>query len=711
MPTLPSRLRLHRHLPLPGLLFICLVLLLPSGARAQSGPEFPSGVGINLKNEDTAAGHLTKAQATGAKVVRKGIYWENNEPTPGHYDWSQADQWINDMDAKGFKMVIVLVWNNRDYEPTYKRAITTQAGRDAFANYAATVVDRYKDKDIIWEIWNEPNLNSFWYQDGNPSNTDQMADEYTELVKDAVPAMKAADPNCKIAVGSISALWTKSFDWFERCVDQGILTADIDYISVHPYGFRWPELAYRDGYPVIRQMLDSNGGQDIGIINSEVGYSDLWLAERGFTDTEDAQAWQFVRQNMVDAMSDIHVSIWYEFSDPKNPQKRWGVVNHNLTERKTFLAAQVMTAQLDGYTFRERIDLGDDLDFAALFENANGDKQLVVWTTPEKSGPINERRPVDHVVAVPVGVPADYEVTDLYGNTTTLTTGSSTLDITLTGAPQYIPLAEEVVTYSNVALGKTATASKADKQEKLTDGDYTNHGRWFSNWFDNDGPQWMEVDLGGMYAIDQVVIAQGLARIFNYKIEAWDGSDWVEITTGDGTGQLDVVASFSPVATDKVRFTALTGEFYLKVFHMEVYGTPYVEPPATYENVALGKTATASKMVNPDHLNDGEYTDHSRWFSNWFDDDGPQWMEIDLGTPHTVDQIVLSQNLPRTEDWHAEVWDGSAWVQVASGTGETDYNVTATFAPVSTTKVRFTVTAGEYYLKVYELEIYGAPDS
>jgi len=704
---------LRRSLPLLAMVaFVLGCPCSPAPAQTTSGTEIPLGNGFQLKNGDMTTAALDKAQAGGVKVVRKGIYWDTIETSQGVYNWSTTDSWINSMESRGFTMVITIVWNNRIYEDIWDRAIVTQAGRDAFANFAADVVDRYKGKDIIWEIWNEPNLRSFWHENPqNVSNTDEMAEEYTALVLDAVPAMKAADPNCRIAVCSISALWSQSFSWFERCVEVGILNADIDAISVHPYGFRWPELAMLEGYPVIRAELDANGGSDVAIINSEVGYPEGWLIERGFTtaNVEEAQAWQYVRQNLIDAMSDVQVTIWYELTDPS-----YGVLENNLTERPTFTAAQVMTSQLNGYSFQERIDLGDALDFAALFVNASGDKKLVVWTTPEKSGPVTERRPVDHAVAIPVGVSGDYEVTDIFGNTSTLTTSSDTLTVTLTGAPQYIPISSEVVTYGNIALGKTATVSTTNPgygygAGNLTDGEYTNNSRWFS---DYGSPQWMEVDLGGDYVVDQVVVSQFTDRIGDWNVEVWNGSSWTQVASDvSQSGQNDITASFAPVVASKVRFNITTQYLYLKVFEFEVYGSEYV--PAPYENVALGKTATVSS-TNPGYgygaanLTDGEYSNNSRWFSDY---GSPQWAEVDLGGSHTIDQVVLSQYTDRIGDWNVEVWNGSSWTQVASGLSVSgENNITATFTAVSATKVRFNITSQYLYLKVHEMEVYGNTD-
>jgi len=449
--------RALRSLPLLGVLTgLLLAASLP--AQVISNPRIRFTTGIQLKNEDMSTAALNKAQDTGVKLVRKALYWDSIETSPGVFNWTQADGWVSSMETRGFTMLITLVWNNRDYEDIYDRAIVTEPGRQAFASFAATVAARYAGKDIIFEIWNEPNLRSFWHDNPqNVSNTDAMAEEYTELVKDTVPAMKAAAPNCRVVAGSISALWNDSFNWFERCIEVGILSSGIDGISVHPYGFRWPEQAYVSGYPVIRQLMNNNGGANLAIVTSEVGYPESWLIERGFTtaNVKQAQAWQFVRQNLVDAMAGIQGTIWYELTDPS-----YGVLETNLTERPTFTAAQVLTSQLDGYHYVQRVTLPSALDYAAIFENAAGQRKLVAWTTPDPTLPTNQRLEAPHSVSLPVGVPGAYAVVDTFGTVTNLTAAATNLTVTIGGGPVYVPLkAVEYIIDNTDTQGVTITGA------------------------------------------------------------------------------------------------------------------------------------------------------------------------------------------------------------------------------------------------------------
>ena len=110
---------------------------------------------------------------------------------------------------------------------------TTQTWRDGFTNFAAAAAAHYVGQDDIYEIWNEPNGG---YSTPNLSDVST----YMALVKSVVPAMRAADPTCKILGPSLSDLTSTNINWLKSCIDQGLLNY-VDAISVHPYRSTNPE--------------------------------------------------------------------------------------------------------------------------------------------------------------------------------------------------------------------------------------------------------------------------------------------------------------------------------------------------------------------------------------------------------------------------------------------------------------------------------------
>ena len=110
--------------------------------------------------------------------------------------------------------------------------------------FAAELVKHYKGRNIIWEIWNEPNTMTFWGRHGKVGNSPQYAREYTDLVRAAVPAMKKANPDCVILAGSVSNMWSESYKWMSYCFADGMLDIHWDIWSVHPYGVKAPFLTW-----------------------------------------------------------------------------------------------------------------------------------------------------------------------------------------------------------------------------------------------------------------------------------------------------------------------------------------------------------------------------------------------------------------------------------------------------------------------------------
>jgi hypothetical protein len=106
-----------------------------------------------------------------------------------------------------------------------------------------------------------------------------------------------------------------------------------------------------------------------------------------------------------------------------------------------------------------------------------------------------------------------------------------------------------IVEGTNIALGKTATASSFDPWNgnwspgQAVDGDYTT--RWASNWTDNE---WIQVDLGSIQSFYHVQLVWETAYGASYNIQvSSNGSDWttvLPVTGGNGAvDDLDVLAT------------------------------------------------------------------------------------------------------------------------------------------------------------------------
>lgn len=423
-------------------LFLTIVALLSENTSwsADWPQTIPETVSIQTK-DDAGSSDYPLIESTGAGFVRKGFYWNTIEQSQGVYDFSAYDVLVQEWTSRGIRVLGTLFYNNDEnvsgkeiYEDSPERAIVTEAGRQAFANFAAALADHYKNSNIIWEIWNEPNLKGFWHTGYNKSNTDEMAVEYTALVNAAVPAMKAADPYCLVVGGSISVIWSASLDWLDKCGEEGIFSSGIDGLSVHPYT-EWPEKTIGD-YGVLRSVMGRFGASNIPVVNSEVGFKEGGndLTNRGvpLAEQEEYQAALFVRQNMTDQLSGIRLSNWYEW---KNTEDNWGMVYYSdLSRRLAYYSAQTMTDLLAGYHFSSKISSDNPLDFLLIFENQSGDQVLIAYTAPSESFPSGSQIPQPHYVDIPLDNQS--VLYDMLGNQSTVTPSGGIASVYLEAFPK-----------------------------------------------------------------------------------------------------------------------------------------------------------------------------------------------------------------------------------------------------------------------------------
>jgi len=395
----------------------------------------PNSFGVQLKENNMSPENLDQIRDLGAKWVRRGFIWTNVEKTAGEYDFSRYDELVKNAHERGMNVLAGLaLGNNKLYG-----SVIEDKGREAYARYAAAAAAHFKGQNVLFEIWNEPNVRTFWgSQDTNKDhkhNSEPFAEDYTKLVQATVKEMKQADPNCIVFGGSVSGLWSASFSWMDMCFEKGILKSGIDAWSVHPYSTKNPE-DYVEAYATMRASMARHGARpDYPVFNTERGFP-LGKAE-GYaggdaSKAKEYQAWHIVRQYLVDRACDIKFTVWYEWSGKEG----FSLIDGN-EKLPAYNAAKFMIKQLSGYKFDKRIVLENDRDFALRFSSTDGDVKIfkiVAWTSP----PAGESpdKIVDHDVVLTVDAKGPIDVFQLYGEKGTIETKNGNVSLKLTGAPQ-----------------------------------------------------------------------------------------------------------------------------------------------------------------------------------------------------------------------------------------------------------------------------------
>ena len=134
--------------------------------------------------------------------VKQTFAWRDIEGAgKGVFDWSRPDRIVEQVHQYGLKLLVRV-----DSQPQWAGGKYPENGPpdnlQDFADFLFALASRYKGRIAAYQVWNEPNLNvpgrSEW--GGRPPNPA----EYTEMLKIAYRAIKAADPDAWVVSAGLA---------------------------------------------------------------------------------------------------------------------------------------------------------------------------------------------------------------------------------------------------------------------------------------------------------------------------------------------------------------------------------------------------------------------------------------------------------------------------------------------------------------------------
>ena len=342
--------------------------------------------GVNIHFVKGHENELDMIAAAGFKFIRMDFHWDATERMKGNFTWTDYDELTTNLEKRGLHAIYILDYSNSLYEESVlsKDPITSKEQKAtaspkkhesiaAFARWAAAAVEHYKNKNIIWEIWNEPNI-SFW----KPTPD---VEQYNALAIATCKAIKNTEPNA-IIIGPGSA--GIPFTFLEKFMASDILKY-LDAVSVHPYRNLKPEttdINYNKLEGLIKRFAPSS--KKIPIISSECGYSTSTNANGVSLET---QAAYIVRMQLINLLNGVPISIWYDWKndgiDLNEREHNFGTVLPDLKEKLAYKAIQTMNLQLKDFSIISRLITDNKNDYVLLFKNSKRIYKIVSWTIDE----------------------------------------------------------------------------------------------------------------------------------------------------------------------------------------------------------------------------------------------------------------------------------------------------------------------------------------
>jgi hypothetical protein len=259
---------------------------------------------------------LTLAHNLGVQVVRVEFPWFLIEPVRGSYDWSRADDIVSAANAHGVQLQPVLV-----FTPSWAGGPNAPPSSSDWSRFVSTIVGRYKASVHYWEMWNEPDIGTYF----NGSEQQYV----NQVLEPGSTAVKAADPCAQVILGGPSGTNVSAPDWIAAIYQQGG-GSSFDIAAYHGYGSNWIGDAAS-----IRAVLRSYGQ----------GGKPIWLGEYGVQENSTADTdQQNAIESILGASSEINVAEWYNLRDDNSVvccpmalhnSAYWGIVQHDDTTTKT----------------------------------------------------------------------------------------------------------------------------------------------------------------------------------------------------------------------------------------------------------------------------------------------------------------------------------------------------------------------------------------
>ena len=354
-----------------------LLLIAPVAQAAPTLPDLPIpecfGVNTHFLNEHLSA-QTDTLKKSNLGWIRRDLYWDAIERHPGVYDFSAYDRLVDAAQDAHLRILFILDYGNTLYDD--KTSPVTAESRAAFAKFAATAAKRYADKNVVWEIYNEPNW-VFWKPKPDVDQYIALANELTAAIRQAVPDALIVGP--ALAGPTTNPKTTAEALAFLDKVFKSPAAREWSAITVHPYRDKKasPETAEKQ-LAQIRQMMRENGldPQKTPLIAGEWGYS-TWI--RGVD--EETQAAYAVRELLGATTEHMPFTIWYDWQDDGpnafDPEYRFGLLragsledNEGDVEKPAFVAVQKMSELLRGYRFTKIIDSEPTTRFLAFNKGA-----------------------------------------------------------------------------------------------------------------------------------------------------------------------------------------------------------------------------------------------------------------------------------------------------------------------------------------------------
>lgn len=206
------------------------------------GTQFVNEEGIQFMYPDMADDRVStllmdRMGESGVKWTRIFTSWQRAEIAKGKYEWDWLDKIVYGLTERGVNIYLETGFGSNSlyhdfpaghiYPPT-----RTPQMLDGYCAYINEMATRYKDVVSHYDIYNEPNLNTFWHPKADVK-------EYALMVQRTGEVIHSVNKDAKV-ITDMAGVSVKSTEFMLELLRQPNALEQIDILTYHSYGLPEP---------------------------------------------------------------------------------------------------------------------------------------------------------------------------------------------------------------------------------------------------------------------------------------------------------------------------------------------------------------------------------------------------------------------------------------------------------------------------------------
>jgi hypothetical protein len=290
--------------------------------------------GLNFSFHELSGQDAHMLKKSGARTVRWTFFWPRIEGRQGQFKWTQVDNLVGDLAAKGIRVLPTLNGSPNWLESAaVKPPVDSKKAQDAWKAFAKAAVERYGPDGSYWsgpyktdhpgraaipigtwQVWNEPNLKSAM----NPPKPGV----YAKVLKLAHKAITGADPKAQVMFAGMPAYSGDINAWnFIKGVYKKHAAKYFDVAALHPYARTVKQML--NEVKRFRKAMSQGGDRHKPLWLTEVGWGSLPKNATQYGLTKGKKGQKRILKHAFKALKkkrhQWHIKrvVWFNFRDGK----------------------------------------------------------------------------------------------------------------------------------------------------------------------------------------------------------------------------------------------------------------------------------------------------------------------------------------------------------------------------------------------------------